>query len=244
MTFLLALSFLTALPVPIKDIAKEEDLGRSVRWFPLVGALIGALTFGVFAGLSKFFPSFVSSVFTLGVWVWVTRALHLDGVADTFDGLGCGGGKKALEVMKDSRVGTFAVAAVFLVLAMKTALMASFGKTGSFCLFLSPILGRWAIGFSIWRFGTARPDGLGRSFKDHCGAKEGALSAFFALGFSLLFGYRGLFVFLVSGTAAFLTGLHISSKLGGLTGDSYGCICEFTEISALFAGSLLLVSGV
>lgn len=245
MRFLLALSFLTALPVPAVPIVTEEDLGHSTRWFPAVGAVIGSFLWILYGLGSPVLPGSAASVLTLALWVLITRGLHLDGLADTFDGLGGGGGRKrALEIMKDSRIGTFGALAVFMVMAMKISLLASLGKEGSVVLFLSPVLGRWSLVLSIRLFRPARPDGMGRRFAGYCGFPELFFASALALIFVLFSLWRGLALFLTAALTTVFTGLCISSKLGGVTGDSYGCICELTETAVLLAGSLLYGSGV
>ncbi len=240
MNFLLALSFLTALPVPLCRIMTEEDLGHSTRWFPVVGMIIGGLLWSVYSGGSLVLSKPVAAVLTLALWAWITRGLHLDGLADTFDGLGGGVDReRALEIMKDSRIGTFGAISLFLILAMKGALLASLDGPGSVALFLSPIFGRWGLVLSVFFFPPARKDGMGRRFTGSCGLVEVVVASILVILSLFPAGWMGVALLVGAGVAAISIGLRISAKLGGLTGDSYGCVCEMTEVVVLVLGSLL-----
>ena len=122
---LLALQFLTRIPTPRVDALRPEDLSQSAIWFPLVGALIGgivaaALVVGVLA------DPWVGALAGVVVWVWVTGALHLDGLADLADALGAShrDPRRLLEVLRDPHIGTFGVVAIVLILAAKLVLLA------------------------------------------------------------------------------------------------------------------------
>ena len=118
--FLVALQFLTLIPVRLKKGYKSEDLANSTLFFPSVGLIIGSLLFIIYLIFNSYFPPEITSVFILGGWVYLTGALHLDGLADTIDGLG--GGKdreEILSIMKDTHTGAKGVAAVVVLMLIK-----------------------------------------------------------------------------------------------------------------------------
>jgi adenosylcobinamide-GDP ribazoletransferase len=123
--FLLALQFLTRIPTPQVDDFRPEDLSRSAIWFPLVGAVIGGLVAAALA-LGALVDPWLGALAGLMVWVWITGALHLDGLADLADALGAAhrDPQRLLEVLRDPHIGTFGVVALVLVLAAKLVLLA------------------------------------------------------------------------------------------------------------------------
>ena len=115
--FLQAISFLTILPVGQSKTLEGKDLARSMAFFPLAGLVIGLLLALGHYLFSLFLPKAVVLWFVIGLLAFLTRGLHLDGLADTMDGLGSGGPKeKILEVMRDSRIGAFGVISLILLL--------------------------------------------------------------------------------------------------------------------------------
>src|SRR5262245_41838435 len=107
-SFALSLRFLTVVPVGRAEAALEgEALGRAAWWFPVVGLLLGAGLAGLDRVLALVFPSLVSAALVLGAWKIVTGGIHLDGLADSLDGLGGRDRAHRLAIMRDSRLGTF-----------------------------------------------------------------------------------------------------------------------------------------
>ena len=121
-TFPLALTFFTKVPWPRPVVAGPEDLARSLFWFPWVGAILGLIFLGAWSILLKVLPHPAAAALLLCLTVWITGGLHLDGLADTVDGLGGGRDPEARRhIMKDSRVGAFGVLALILALLLKFA---------------------------------------------------------------------------------------------------------------------------
>jgi len=122
--FLIALQFLTRIPVWLKQQAEDKDIGCSASYYPLIGLIIGFLLFSFLWFLQLLSTSVSSAVLAalvLAVWVAITGALHLDGLADSVDGLigGMADKNKMLEIMKDSRSGPMAVTALVVLLLLK-----------------------------------------------------------------------------------------------------------------------------
>lgn len=242
MDFFLALSFLTALPVSFRRIMSEQEMGHSTRWFPAVGAVIGFISATVFALFHCVASTSVTASMALIVWMALTRGLHLDGLADTFDGLGGGASReRALEIMKDSRIGTFGALAIGAILMIKFAALSSLTVEYFRWVLITPVLARWGVVLAIFFFPPARKDGSGRIFVSSCRSLELSISSFFTLALSVaLLGWVGLAIMGMLGLVSLALGTAISGRLNGLTGDSYGCICEIVEALALLAGSLLV----
>jgi adenosylcobinamide-GDP ribazoletransferase len=135
--FILMMQFMTALPVKVNTETGREDFGKGLALAPLVGLVLGAL---LVAGLNYLlpllFPPLVTAVLTVSVYILLTGGLHMDGLGDTADGVFSNRpAERALEIMKDSRVGTNAVIALILVILADISLIASFEEAMScrFC---------------------------------------------------------------------------------------------------------------
>ncbi|HLB13498.1 MAG TPA: adenosylcobinamide-GDP ribazoletransferase [Burkholderiales bacterium] len=126
---ILALQFLTRLPTPRVPDFRPEDLAASAAWFPVVGAAVGAVV-AVALVAGAFVDAWLGALAGLMVWVWITGALHLDGLADLADALGAAhrDPQRVLEVLRDPHIGTFGVVAIVLVLAAKLVLLAVVAK--------------------------------------------------------------------------------------------------------------------
>lgn len=124
--FALALQFLTRLPVPASVGFDPHWMQQSVRHFPFVGALVGGVGAAVALGALMLWPPVIAALLAVGATVWLTAAFHEDGLADTADALlGAAPRERALEIMKDSRIGTYGSAALLLTLALRVALLAT-----------------------------------------------------------------------------------------------------------------------
>ncbi|MEA1989456.1 MAG: adenosylcobinamide-GDP ribazoletransferase [Pseudomonadota bacterium] len=118
--FWLALQFMTRLPTPQFETVSAQDMGRSIQYFPIVGLIVGLALLAT-AQLHMLLPTEIVAALVLVIWAWITGALHLDGLADTADGWlgGVANHKRALEIMKDSRIGTGGGVALGLILLLK-----------------------------------------------------------------------------------------------------------------------------
>lgn len=235
MDFFRALGFLTILPCPSQKNS-VEDFGRSSGWFPLTGAVLGAIFAAADRGLGQIFSPLLDSAAVVVLWALLTRGFHLDGLADTFDGIGGGVDRESrLVIMKDSRLGTFGAIAVTAALLLKTAALADIsGRERIAALFLAPVLGRWAILFAMNLFPSARPGGMGDTFRKRCTATQLLLGT--AMTVPLAFaaaGWEGILLIFLIPCAALLFSKWLASLLGGLTGDSYGAVCEIAEAIVL-----------
>ena len=236
-TFPLALTFLTVFPWPRLGEVTSRDLARSLLWFPWVGLLLGILYGGAGAVLSHFFPAPAAAALVLALTVILTGGLHLDGLADTLDGLGGGGTPEArLAIMKDSHLGAFGAVGLVLVLLLKFAfLMALTEKSLWRGLVLFPLISRWGLVVLAALSPYARTGGgLGQAMTEEAtpGLAIGATASALFLSF-LVGGFPGLLVLAMAGLVVWGLSGCFRHKLGGITGDIYGAVSEVLETLVL-----------
>ena len=235
--FLRALSFLTILPMGQLPLSEEKELARSMVFFPLVGLVIGLLLALGYYLLSFLFSKSLVLWLTIGLLALLTRGLHLDGFADTMDGLGSAGPKeKILEVMRDSRIGSFGVISLILLIGAKYFTLDQIPIPSiPYTLILMTVMGRNTMVLVCYRSPYARSEGgLAKPFTENLGYREMALSLVSAFGIALLLmGLKGILVFL--GICLFSLGYRFFfiKKLGGVTGDILGAANELAELLCL-----------
>ena len=241
-SFLAAVSFLTILPARWPGGFSARAVSNSRAWFPLVGLLIGLLLLGLERGAREVFPAYLTAALLTVLLIILTRGLHLDGLMDVCDGVFGGYTReRRLEIMRDSRVGAFAVAGAGGLLLLKYAALLSLLSLGgpgqTAVLLLFPILSRWTMTLLLAAFPYGRREGLGSPF--HQGkAWISTLAAGFmaAAGAFLLGGYGGLALLAGGSALAWGLGWLLGRLLGGLTGDCYGAANELGEVAVLTAG--------
>ncbi|MCC6177747.1 MAG: adenosylcobinamide-GDP ribazoletransferase [Chloroflexi bacterium] len=242
---LFALQFLTVVPPLLRRAPRASEFGAADACFPLVGLMLGAGLYGLDLALAGHVTPFLRDVLLVLALATVTGALHLDGVVDTFDGAFAGRGiEQRLQIMRDPRAGAFGVVAVVGLLLLKVAALGGLnGPERALALCVGPCLGRWSILTATWGFPYARREGLGRAFKDAIRPIHVAVGTAIALAATVaLAGPAG--VLLVGGAAAavLLVARLLVRRLGGLTGDTYGAICEIVETLVWLALGLRLGS--
>ena len=232
--FLAALQFLTVVPPLVRRQLTAEELGRAVGWFGVVGILLGGALAGADHALGLLFPPGVAAALLLAAWVLATGALHLDGFLDACDGLFGGHTPEArLRIMRDERVGAFAVIGGILLLLVKYSCLAGLARRGN-ALLVAPTVARGAMAVAIVAFPYARPDGLGRWMKDHACWWQVALAVSAALGIATLAaGGIGLVALALAAMATAAVAVFVLRRLPGFTGDVYGALCEIVEVLVL-----------
>lgn len=234
-SLILAIQFLTVFPVKSDRAVTKEALAGSMAWFPLVGGLQGAVIAGVDYGLSGLLPVSVRAGVALLVLALTNGGLHIDGFADTVDGLAGGRApEERLRIMKDSAVG--AVGAVFLVLLIiiQYSCISELPASSRLAvLFLFPAAGRWSqVLLSVWS-DYARPEGgLGAAF---CRVGLGTFAfatALVAVPCVFLLGIQSLCILAAIAVVTYLVSIFFKKRLGGVTGDVFGFQSETSE--ALF----------
>ncbi len=242
--FLIALQFLTTMPVRIKGPVTDRDLARSMAYFPLVGLLIGAALALFYNILNLVFPDAVTCAFIMILSAMITGGLHIDGFIDTFDGIASGADKKRiLEIMREGRPGAIGIAAVVLLFLAKYSLLVSLPKgTVEVSLIAMTVLGRWSLVASSALFPYARQsEGLGGRFIRSLSRREGFISTVFAL-LVMVFIFKLKALILIPVIAVFLTGFnfYFYKKIGGITGDTLGALNEITEVLTLAFAVVLI----
>ncbi|MBI3040442.1 MAG: adenosylcobinamide-GDP ribazoletransferase [Chloroflexi bacterium] len=254
MTFLAALSFLTIIPVPHRQAITPEAVGRSIIYFPVVGAIIGLILVGLNWLLGFVLPAAVVNGLLLVALVVLSGALHLDGLADTCDGIA---GHKTVEarwqVMRDSRVGAFGVIGVFLLLLVKYVSLGSLpADLLMVTLVLMPVVGRWAMVYAVFAYPYARADGLGKVFKQAASGQVFVIATVITLALAIglarlanvaYFYLAGLAIMVGVWVIVIAMAAYLKRKFAGLTGDTYGAINEVAEVAVLILVSLLAYNG-
>lgn len=231
---LAAFQFLTVLPAVVRRPFSPQELGRAAGWFPLVGLVLGGALLGLQAGLSAAFPTGISAALVVLAWIVLTRALHFDGFVDMCDAL-FGGftSERRLEILKDSHIGAFGLAGGVLLLLLKYSALAYSGRVYP-GLLLAPLLGRWVLCLALFFYPYARQRGLGRDMKDNVRWGQVLLSTLLSVSAAWFFG--GLAGIIAAGLACLTLALgawFTLHRIPGLTGDSYGALCEMTELVIL-----------
>ncbi|MDD2759492.1 MAG: adenosylcobinamide-GDP ribazoletransferase [Methylomonas sp.] len=238
-SFLIALQFLTRLPVN-RDISIDDvALGRSVLYYPLVGFLIGVLLSVLVLVLSSA-PETVVAAVVLCVWVWLTGGLHLDGLADCADAFigGLNDAQRSLRIMKDPAAGPVAVVVLLLVLLLKwVALVVLIQQNNLIYLMLTPLLGRCAILLLMLSTPYISPNGLAEKIVHYLPFSEARWVVVISLVFAgLMMGWENV---LLAGILLLWIRHVALARLGGVTGDVYGAAVELVETGTLLAVVLL-----
>ena len=238
--FKLCLGLLTRLPVNVVATVSPSVFARSSRWFPMVGALVGmqsaaTLFLGILVGL----PNVVAVLIAIGFSILLTGALHEDGLADVADGFGGGANRDAkLEIMRDSRVGTYGVLALILAVGLKGALLVALMNSGFWIAAMAMIVAASASRLTpvilMNRLPMARNDGMAVT-----AGKPEAESVRIACGLALasllvLTGWQAMLVTIIATLAACAAiGALARRQIGGQTGDVLGAGQQVTEICVL-----------
>ena len=230
---LLAISFLTVFPAYGNRIADDKDMAGSLAWYPLVGFLIGSLL-AVAAFICHWLSLGLSGdALIIVVWIILTAGLHLDGLMDSADGLFSGQDReRKLEIMRDSRVGAMGTIALAALLILKLSFLNAISYPEILrILIIAPAFGRFMMVFCIFAFPYARSGpGLGKAFADQVGWLHIIIAiTTLLLGTFLLAGSQDLILLGASALLIILIAVWMARQLGGLTGDSYGAICELSE---------------
>ena len=237
---LLAISFLTIIPVIDRWRASEDAVAASFAWFPVVGCLIGVALAAEDWLLSYAFAQVIRSVLIIISLTVVTGAVHLDGLADTADALGAGRDReRALNILRDSRVGTFGASAIFFDLTLKIlALSTLAGDRRYAALLFAPMLARWAMVTVASGLPYLRAQGSGSTLLD--GKKFGNIAGIISVFTLVIFWTLGAMRPIAFATAVAIA-IVIAMRsfyrrwLGGVTGDLIGACGELVEIAVLVA---------
>lgn len=229
---ILAIQFLTRLPTPQVRDFRQEDLSRSAVYYPLVGAIIGALLALPLYGLAD--RPWLAGVLTLLMWVWVTGALHLDGLGDVADAFGAAhrNPQRFLEVLKDPHMGVFGVVTLIMQLLLKFVLLTELAVGPLwFGIVLVPAWARWGTLWWSQRIPSLHGDGMGERFSWQLRPSAMWMWAVVLAAISVVFAWPLLLALLLVPLVA----VWWKRKLGGISGDGLGASVEVVETLLLLA---------
>lgn len=232
-SFLIALQFLTIIPVTHCFTASDKQLAHSPFFYPVIGLLIGSLLVSS-ALLLIDLPLQIQSTLILIVWVLITGGLHLDGLADCADAWvgGLGSKQRSLEIMKDPAAGPIAVIVLLLVLLLKWSIINTILEKEAFeVLLLAPMAGRLTILILMLTTRYIRSGGMGE--KIVANLSENSLKVITLSGLLISIYYLGVLPIFFMLIMIFIISLQAKKRLGGVTGDVYGAAVELVEISVL-----------
>src|SRR4051794_38085493 len=225
-----ALSFLTRVPIGRWIALDANDVARGGAFFPLVGAGIGVVTGGLAHLLVHSLTPTLAAVCGVAAGLLITGALHLDGLADTFDALGGWTRERSLEIMRDHRIGTYGAAAVVVDLLAKTAAVAALTDAWKQIVCACAAARVVPVALAAVLPYAREAGGLGAVL----GSRVRAVVAL-GLGAGVCIALGGVVVLVVALAAAVLCGAFAYRWLGGITGDVLGAAAEVAEIAALVA---------
>jgi len=231
--FLLALQFLTRIPIPFAVEPTPKNLGNSVLYYPLVGAVIGFFLFAA-AHLLADIDTLLSAALILTLWVGLTGGLHLDGIADCVDGWigGQGNVEKSLHIMKDPNAGPMGVTALVLLLLLKYAALTVLLKSNALSILLiAPVIGRASVLFLMVSTNYIRTNGLAETMTQNLPRNKAIVTTLITIGLYTLVGSIGTTFVLLLFTII-LRKVFINS-FGGVTGDIFGAFVELHELTPL-----------
>lgn len=244
-SFACMLAFFTRIPVRVTGEIDAAQYQKGIKYLPVIGVLIG-LPMGGIMLLSQWIGNYVAAFLALAVYLLLSGALHVDGMADTVDGFAAHRDREGtLAIMKDSHIGTFGVLAVCVYVVGMTVFIA---QAGVMAAALCPLAGRSAA-LLCARINQSATNGLGRWFVD--GVKTthvlGAVIVFAAAAGLGLLVYQWAFpalifiAYLAAMTAAALLTRRMARKLGGVTGDVIGFSIEFGQLVFLLFCAIAVI---
>ena len=231
----LAWAFLTRIAGGVHP-ETDEDLGRAVPWLPWVGLIIGLAVWAVYGVATLLVPEALGAPLAILTGIALTGGLHEDGLADTFDGLGGHTPERRLEIMRDSRVGVFGVAAVVGSIVLRSTALALLSVGPALvALTAAHIVGRTSAVGVMLSATPARPDGIGAGYMGDLPRRPSQVSV--ALGIALVAAAGpATWVLAASGVAiAVMVPILLAPKFGGVTGDVLGAAEQMAEMAVLVA---------
>lgn len=244
--FLTAVQFLTRVPVPTLKAFQPDWTARSARYFPLVGALVGLASGAVLVAASQIWTGVMPALLATGIGILITGAFHEDGLADTADGLGGGQTpERRLEIMKDSRLGTYGVLALGLALSIKVVALSQIPVSVVLLALIAAHAGGRTVAVLIMRALPYAGDRASAKVKPVAdGVKHGEVAIALALGLlalapaALVAPLATAGAVLVGGLVAAVVARLARKLIGGWVGDTLGACEQAFEISFLvvFAG--------
>ncbi|MCY4474241.1 MAG: adenosylcobinamide-GDP ribazoletransferase [Chloroflexi bacterium] len=242
-TLLLSLHFLTRIPTPFEIDYTPERLSSASRYYPIVGAIIGSVAALAFFLASLALPTIVAVLIATAATALITGAFHEDGLADTFDGIsGAYDRARSLEIMTDSRIGTFGALALIIVISTKVAALSSLADTTTIitALIAAHILSRTSTVIVMATSRYAKPEGIAGPQDQTLSPINTIIATFTALVAIAVIALVLTPTTALLATAGAITGhilirLYFQPKLKGHTGDTLGATQQITELAIYIA---------
>ncbi|MBM7060725.1 adenosylcobinamide-GDP ribazoletransferase [Pseudomonas sp. UL073] len=238
---LIAVQFLSRLPVRLSGMPTPAQMGRSLCWYPAVGLLLGGLLVG-FALLLHGAPPLLQAALLLAGWVLFSGALHLDGLADTADAWvgGFGDRERTLTIMKDPRSGPIAVVVLVMLLLLKFAALVTLLPRGDWsALLLAPWVARCLLPLLFLSTPYVRAGGLGQALAEHLPRRALRWVLVAQVAAMLLLGWSGVLALCTALLLFALWRAALLRRLGGTTGDTAGALVELSECAVLLVLALI-----
>lgn len=249
--FFIALQFLTRIFVVKQSVWTEQSFGNSVKYFPAVGAVLGIFCAAIVGVLNLLNLPLMTGAVGFASLIILTGGIHCDGLMDSADGLFSGREReKILEIMKDSRAGSFGVVSMILVAAIEISALAELAKLSTWWLcaaiYSAPIIARLMMVVTIGAFPYARESGMGKSFAKFTTRRTIIFAAAETFLLLLPLNFLGEIFFLCAALASLVAlivawrfATFATEKIGGVTGDIYGAVTTLTEMFALITFLLI-----
>ncbi len=247
--FFYAWLFLTKLPAPPLPKATKEDWGRIAPYFTLIGFILGFILY-FFAKVLILYkiPFMFSALLILLVWILITGGLHMDGLMDTFDGIGCQDTNRKIEAMKDSRIGAFgAIGGIFVILFKLITLCTILLNKLLFIIVISLALSRLIAVYSFTFLSRNKDSGVSSSLL-LSGVKKPddfLVNIIFFIIISFLFiafahlKFFYFFFILICFFICLIWSYWLNNHFKGHTGDTFGALIELSEVTILSLGVIL-----
>ena len=244
--FIILIQFMTRIPIPLKISYSEKKFGKSIKFFPLVGLIIGLILYFSNFLVTVYFKNIfynktIIAIFLTILEILIVGIIHIDGLADTFDGLFSYAKKeKMLEIMKDSRIGTNGTVVLILYFVTKTVLTSEIIMINPKYLIICPIIARLSTPVNAGLSNYARKSGMSNAII----SENGIFEVIFSLTLSIILvfciiGIKGIIAISIAFIFIIIFMLNVRKKIDGITGDTMGACLELTSILVLFLGIVL-----
>jgi len=240
---ILMIQFFTRIPIKINVSTSNEDFSRGIAYFPFVGLVVGLFNYGIYYLVTSFDQGILGSIFWLISNIFITGAIHLDGLADTCDGLFSARDKqRMLEIMKDSRIGTNGVIAIILDLILRLGILYSLSYTAKApAILLGPVVAKTLVLLLMGISKYARTEGgMGGLFYSHMSLQRLIVGIASGVFIVLFFGsWKAIAALIPSLIIILIFRKMVVDRIDGMTGDTLGAASEVSEIC--FMASLYLL---
>ena len=236
--FTLTLTFFSRIPLPARlgnRISQDAKLGEAAAFFSITGFIIAIPPAIIWYIASLYLPATIAAGLAIGLTLLITGGLHEDGFADCADGLGATPDReRALEIMRDSRIGTYGSLALIFSIGLRWAALSSLGPlSGVLALLISNSSARAIMTIAMQFSSYARLDGLGKQTND-----MPTSNFFIAIGIAFIIAtilgwHWGIIAMLLASLTAWLFLKRLEARLGGYTGDGLGAMEQIAEITIL-----------